>query len=72
MEDIIVRNPMFDKRLFFLKTFVKPQQRICPECGHDLTEEYDEIICPRCGLVCSASIEYVSGVKINLPLGRRI
>lgn len=60
-------------RLIYLKTFIKPLPPYCPECGEPLTttEDEDETICTQCGLIVSASIEYVAGVKIILPYGRR-
>lgn len=59
-------------RLSYLETFVKPQPSYCPECGAPITtmEDEDETICTYCGLITSASIEYVAGNKINLPYGR--
>ncbi len=68
MNDIKWLNP----RLYYLKSFIKPQRQICPECQGPLepTPDQDELICSSCGLVCSASIEYVAGVRIELPLGR--
>lgn len=61
-----------DPRLFFLKSFVKPLPTSCPECGCDLTStlDEDETICTNCGLITSASIEYVGLRKIDLPYGR--
>ena len=35
-----------------------------------LTIDDDETYCTHCGLVTSTSIEYVAGIKINLPYGR--
>jgi len=61
-----------DPRLFFLKSFVKPLPNICPECGNELTTtiDEDETICTHCGLITSASIEYVAGKRIIYPYGR--
>ena len=61
-----------ERRLLYLKKFVKPLPTSCPECGCDLTttEEEDETICTGCGLITSMSIEYVSLRKIDLPYGR--
>ena len=46
----------------------------CPECGAPVTstEDSDEIYCTRCGLITSASIQYVAGKKIKLPHGIRL
>jgi len=60
-----------ERRLLYLKKFVKPLPTRCPECGHDLYSEEDETICEHCGLIVSASIEYVAGIRIMLPYGRR-
>ena len=57
-------------RLSYLKTFVKPLPSYCPECGAALYTDEDETICSCCGLVTSASIEYVGCKKISLPHGR--
>ena len=59
-------------RLAYLETFVKPQRNYCPECGNALntTEDNDETFCDACGLIVSASIEYVGVLKIDLPYGR--
>ena len=59
-------------RLAYLETFIKPVPSYCPECNSELTttEDEDETICTYCGLITSASSEYVAGNKINLPYGR--
>jgi len=61
-----------DPRIFFLKSFIKPLPTSCPECGNELTStlDQDETICTHCGLITSASIEYVGLRKIDLPYGR--
>ena len=73
----LVERNMNDKkwnnpRLFYLKSFIKPLPQTCPECGNtlDTTIDEDETICSHCGLVTSASIEYVGLEKIDLPYGR--
>ena len=58
-------------RIRFLKTFIKPQSSTCPECDSELTVDDDEIYCPKCGLVTSASYDYVAGVKITFPYGKK-
>ena len=48
---------------------------ICPECGAEVkysTEDEDEAYCTHCGLITSASIQYVAGIKIDLPYGIRL
>lgn len=80
MSNSIVRKDMNDEewitpRLFYLKSFVKPQRTTCPECHGEIeysTEDEDEAYCTRCGLVTSASIRYVAGNKIDLPYGIRL
>lgn len=59
-------------RLFYLQSFIKPLPQYCPECEGELdtTIDEDETICIQCGLVCSSSIEYAAGIKIDLPHGR--
>lgn len=59
-------------RLAFIKSFNIPLPTICPECGNILltSQDEDETLCSHCGLVTSASIEYVAGQKIDLPYGR--
>lgn len=59
-------------RLAYLKTFIKPNSNICPECYGELstTIDEDETLCTDCGLIVSMSIEYVAGQKIILPYGR--
>ena len=57
-------------RLSYLKSFIRPQSKYCPECRHELTTTEDETICTHCGLIVSMSIEYVAGQKIDLPYGR--
>ena len=60
-------------RLIYIKSFNKPLKSTCPECDGQLesSDDEDEILCTKCGLVVSASIEYAAGVKIILPYGRR-
>jgi len=59
-----------DPRIHFLKSFIKPLPTVCPECDATLITENAETICSECGLVTSASIEYVGLTKIDLPYGR--
>ena len=52
----------------------KPLNR-CPECGGEIeysSEDEDEAYCKECGLITSASIQYVAGTKIDLPYGIRL
>lgn len=62
-------------REYFINSFLNHESLSqCPECGNDIiysTEDEDEAYCSYCGLVTSASIEYVAGIKIDLPYGRR-
>ena len=59
-------------RLVYINSFRKPVYYTCPECDGELEEslDEDETLCKQCGLVTSASIEYVAGIKIILPHGR--
>jgi len=59
-------------RLFYLNSITKPLPTTCPECHGDLTtnDDRDETLCSSCGLIVSASIEYVAGIRIDLPYGR--
>lgn len=59
-----------DPRIVYLNTFIKPLPNICPECEGDLESGEAESYCEKCGLVVTASIEYVSGRQIILPYGR--
>lgn len=59
-------------RLFYLHKFIKPVPVTCPECGTELTIDEEELYCNHCGLVCSSSIDYVAGFKIDLPYGVRL
>ena len=75
MTNSIVReNRMDDEwlnpRLYYLKKLIKPRPNYCPECNTTLEHDEDEIYCPKCGLVTSASIEYVAGFRIRFPYGR--
>ena len=59
-----------DPRIVYLNTFIKPLPNTCPECEGDLESGEAESYCKACGLVVTASIEYVSGNHIILPYGR--
>lgn len=65
----------FNPRTHYIKSFLNTQKLDkCPECGGKITYENEdeyEAYCTRCGLVTTASIEYVAGIKIDLPYGRR-
>ena len=61
-------------RLKYLQSFVRSCSHYCPECGGELesSEDEDESYCTSCGLVTSASTQYVAGQKIDLPYGLRL
>ena len=65
----------FNHRRNYIKSFLNTQKLDkCPECGGKVVydnEDEDEAYCTKCGLVTSASIDYVAGIKIDLPYGRR-
>ena len=65
-----------DPRRYYINSFLNHQSlQFCPECGAEIeyfTEDEDEAICTHCGLITSASICYVAGVKIDLPYGIRL
>ena len=64
-------KPKRDPRITYLNTFIKPLPTYCPECNSDkLVDGEAERYCSKCGLVVTASIEYVSGCQIILPYGR--
>ncbi|KZX11355.1 hypothetical protein MBORA_16000 [Methanobrevibacter oralis] len=46
----------------------------CPECETKTIIENDwgEEYCSKCGLVVRTSFDYVGGLKINLPYGKKI
>jgi len=72
MTNIIIRgsNVMtHNPRLSFIKSITEPTPTICPECDHEILpiDEYDEIVCPECGLVCNGTIPYVGLKKIDFP-----
>ena len=60
-----------DPRITYLNTFIKPLPTYCPECNSDkLVDGEAERYCSKCGLVVTASIEYVGLKHIILPYGR--
>ena len=62
-------------RLSFIKTITEPNPTHCPECDTEITvpvDEYDEIVCPNCGLVCTGVIEYVGLRRIDFPFKKII
>ena len=60
-----------DPRITYLNSFIKPLPTYCPECNSEkLVDGEAESYCEKCGLVVTASIEYVSGCHIILPYGR--
>lgn len=69
---------MIDKwlnpRLFYITSITQHMPQHCPECGSEIIE--DEILaetyCSKCGLIITASYDYVAGVHFILPQGRTI
>lgn len=60
-----------DPRIVYLNTFIKPLPTYCPECNsEELLDGEAERYCSKCGLVVTASIEYVGLERIILPYGR--
>lgn len=63
-------------RKYYINSFLNHESlRYCPECGGEVeysSEDEDEAYCTQCGLITSASIQYVAGVKIDLPYGIRL
>lgn len=60
------------QRISYVKSILNTEPiHYCPECNSILESEVDVTYCTRCGLVTSASIEYVAGCKIVLPYGRK-
>jgi len=63
-------------RKYYINSFINHQSlNKCPECGAPIkysSEDEDEAYCTTCGLVTSASIQYVAGRKIHLPYGLRL
>lgn len=64
-------------RGYYLKSILNHESlKYCPECGHEIeyssTDDEDESYCTHCGLITSASIQYVAGIKIDLPYGLRL
>ena len=63
-------------RKYYLNSFLNHEPlKYCPECGGEVeysSEDEDEAYCTRCGLITSASIQYVAGTKIDLPYGIRL
>lgn len=63
------------RRIYINKCLNHQPLNHCPECGGEIeysSEDEDEAICTKCGLITSASICYVAGVKIDLPYGLRL
>ena len=63
-------------RGYFINSFLNHTSlKHCPECGGEVeysSEDEDEAYCTECGLITSASIQYVAGNKIDLPYGIRL
>ena len=70
IEENKMRYKRLDPRLSYLKKITKNIPSQCPECEGKLVEGEAESYCNDCGLVVTASIEYVAGVRIVLPYGR--
>lgn len=58
-----------EARLNYIKSIQAHTPNYCPECGHSLIHEEDEVYCMDCGLIVMASISYVAGQPITLPYG---
>lgn len=63
-------------RKYFINSFLNHESlKYCPECKGEIeysTEDEDEAYCTQCGLITSASTQYVAGTKIDLPYGIRL
>ena len=63
-------------RTYYVNSFLNHESlKYCPECGAEIkysSEDEDEAYCTHCGLVTSASNQYVAGFKIDLPYGVRL
>lgn len=71
IEENKMRYKRLDPRLYYLKKITRPLPNTCPECESEMLVDGEaERYCENCGLVVTASIEYVAGVKIVLPYGR--
>ena len=70
------KEKWLNPRKYYINSFLNHESlRYCPECGAEVeysSEDEDEAYCTHCGLVTSASIQYVAGRKINLPYGIRL
>ena len=56
-------------RLNYIRKMQSHLPSECPECESELVTDDSEIYCAKCGLVVAASMEYVAGVRIDLPYG---
>ena len=63
-------------RKYYINSFLNHESlKYCPECGAEVeysSEDEDEACCTHCGLITSASSQYVAGVRIDLPYGIRL
>ena len=64
-------------RKYYINSFLNHESlKNCPECGGEIEysspDDEDEAYCINCGLITSASIQYVAGQKIDLPYGIRL
>ena len=70
------KEKWLNPRKYYINSFLNHESlRYCPECGAEVeysSEDEDEAYCTHCGLVTSASTQYVAGRKIDLPYGIRL
>ena len=73
MSELRWKNPeVYEKvrRISYVLSFMNTEPIYsCPECRSSLESDDAEVFCSRCGLVVTASIQYVAGEKIFLPYG---
>ena len=60
-------------RLNFIHLMSNHEQiYICPECHKNIiTDEWGEEYCSNCGLVTRTYYDYVAGLRLELPFGRK-
>ena len=63
-------------RKYYINSFLNHESlKYCPECQGEIeysSEDEDEAYCTECGLIVTASSQYVAGFKIDLPYGLRL